>query len=140
MNREILFRGKDADHLAWREGLPVRSTEPPYRICAISLPGKQTLVQINPETLGQFTGLTNKNGVKIFEGDIVRYDDSSYNAYCTPKTGVIVWGKFGWMLKYTEYDSVCYYSVGSDDFFEAKSEIIGNIHDNPELLEETENG
>ena len=73
MNREILFRGKDADNLMWREGMPVRSSDPPYRICAISLPGERTLVQINPETIGRYTSLKDKNGVKIFERTLLNY-------------------------------------------------------------------
>lgn len=91
--------------------------------------------EVSPETVGQYTGLRDKNGRRIFEGDIVVYDNSPYNEYCVPYTGEIVWHKWAWRFKYKEYGSVYYYSLGAEDFFGAKSEVIGNIHDNPKLLE-----
>ena len=64
--REILFRGKRTDNGKWTEGFLVD-------LCHI---GNWVLCEpIHPETVGQFTGLTDKNGRKIFEGDILRYYD-----------------------------------------------------------------
>lgn len=94
-------------------------------------------IEIDYETIGQFTGLIDKNGVKIFEGDIVKGI-----AYSITKIGVIVWideiSSFG--VRYAqnltawENSSIlrCV-SMGKTDEFAA--EIIGNIHDKPELLE-----
>ena len=63
------------------------------------------------------------------------YDNTPYNAYGHRVVGVIVWHKWMWKLRYKEYESTYHYSVGAEDFFGAKSEVIGNVHDNPELLE-----
>ena len=91
-----------------------------------------------PETVGQFTGLTDKNGKRIFEEDIVKGI-----AYSVERIGVIVWideiASFG--VRYFksvnstawENSSILHCaSMGKTDEFAA--EIIGNIHDNPELL------
>ncbi|MGN0608969.1 MAG: YopX family protein [Oscillospiraceae bacterium] len=91
------------------------------------------------DTVGQYTGLTDKNGKKIFEGDIVKGI-----AYSAERIGVIVWideiASFG--VRYCKSQNSTAWenssilrcaSIGKTDQFAA--EIIGNIHDNPELLE-----
>ena len=72
------------------------------------------------ETVGQFTGLTDNNGVRIFEGDIVDYISS--DVIGNPKTGTII------VEDMTDYDTMIYLNHSEE------LQIIGNIHDNPELL------
>ena len=95
--------------------------------------------KVDPETVGRFTGLTDRNGVKIFEGDIV-----SRIAYSSENIGEIVWidkiAAFGVRYRCRE-DPTAWenssilkaVSYGKKNEYAAK--IIGNIHDNPELLE-----
>lgn len=83
--------------------------------------------KVVPETIGQYTGLTDKNGKKIFEGDIVKHFNAS-------DVGVDI-GKVCWDDKYCQFyrtsNSGMYnYRVGADCSYE----VIGNIYDNPELL------
>lgn len=155
--REILFRGKRKDNGEWIEGDFISSVAYADRawitesktlfdreICEIGVR------EVGPATVGQYTGLTDKNGVKIFEGDIV----SAKNSICFETYRFLV--EFG----------VCggvenvKHSVGFPCFFfkevtgiipsehmmrkdpvyfmnAYKCEVIGNIHDNPELLNET---
>lgn len=82
--------------------------------------------KVDPETVGQFTGLTDRNGVKIFEGDIVRYGQIGEVEYNS--------GSAQFTLNFTNgtYD-------GFDKIPFCCCEVIGNIHDNPELLEVGEN-
>lgn len=92
--------------------------------------------EVIPETIGQYTGLTDKNGKKIFEGDIV-----DGIAYACEWKGVIVWipqiASFGLNHGHDTAWENCTIlkraARGMNDEFSA--EIIGNIHDNPELLE-----
>lgn len=88
--------------------------------------------------LMQFTGLTDKNGKEIYEGDIVNYDGTPYNVNALKTIGVISMIKHSWSLKYKskwgDYDGYSYYNLGCEDFFDRKSEIIGNIHEHEHLL------
>lgn len=147
--RELLFRGKainrdkgyhrtEYKNGDWVYGLLTR----PYNERFENLPAEMTNtlgisgIEVDYESIGQFTGLTDKNGVKIFEGDIVKGV-----AYSVVKIGVIVWideiSSFG--VRYAqnltawENSSIlrCV-SIGKTDEFTA--EVIGNIYDNPELI------
>ena len=142
--REILFRGKRKDNGEWICGDLLQDVE--SGICAIvsyvNLGGnihdlsESCIFAVIPETVGQYTGLTDKNGVKIFEGDIVKGI-----AYSVTKTGVIVWIDeiSGFGVRYAqnlvawENSSILRCAaIGKTDEFAA--EVIGNIYDNPELL------
>ena len=133
--RDILFRGKRLDNGEWVRGnLFVSETDGRTYILA----GSRLFTiewEVDQETVGQFTGLTDKNGKRIFEGDVVIYDNSPYNAYCEPQKGVIAWRNGSLSFKYIPWASVMYRPLCSDDFFAAKCDVIGNIHDNHELLE-----
>lgn len=75
-------------------------------------------------TIEQYTGLKDKNGKEIYEGDILQIDDHILGDF------VVVWHNFGWKIKR---------SVGYESLSVHKSEdctVIGNIHENPELLED----
>jgi uncharacterized phage protein (TIGR01671 family) len=127
--REILFRGKRVDNDAWVEGL------------LIIIWGQYHIIQTNDEntaypiilkTIGQYTGLTDKNGTKIFEGDILDFSDrSDGDGY-----GVVVYDtnetEFGIV-----YDSI-YEGLGRH-YHSKDIEVVGNIYDNHELLEERNN-
>lgn len=78
--------------------------------------------EVDPATLGQCTGLKDKNGKLIFEGDIVRFVRNG--------TGVVAWNKYELAWEFSKPNSlVCYNGYAGDMY-----KIIGNIHDNPELL------
>ncbi len=128
--REILFRGKRTDNGEWVYGdliqnvdcLKIREQEKSIRKIAKSY-------EIDLETVGQFTGLLDKNGKKIFEGDIVLglfLFDMSINAVVKFRDGAfgLEWRR-GEIIEFNAFTSLCNITY----------EIIGNIYDNPELLE-----
>lgn len=133
MTREILFRGKRLDNGEWVEGNLITGIHwlDKNEIAAI-VPLDNTFFprceitgwfEVDPSTVGQFTGLT-ANGKKIFEGDILKCSDGT--------TCIVEWDNenarfLGFSIG--KCRSIAY--VGR----EPKSEVIGNIHDNPELLE-----
>lgn len=129
--REILFRGKRVDDGKWVEGfysqMPNTYAEDgkPLRHCIDDYPCCNV---VNPETVGQYTGLTDKNGRRIFEGDVVAYREYG--------NLVVAWddGTFQLMREDTLYELLDHYSTRF-------SVVIGNIYDNPELLGEvSDNG
>lgn len=129
MNREILFRGKRVDNGEWVEGFYSAEEYNPMTCKIEHIPRIQQIGScasygIEPETTGQYTGLTDKNGRKIFEGDILKRGDHKY---------VVEWCDDCAMFvlpcitdETLESDFTVFYGY---DF-----EVIGNAYDNPELL------
>lgn len=133
--REILFRGKRTYNGRWIYGsLVIDSSGNTYIVWEYeSCKGvKQSIssktISVIPSTVGQYTGLTDKNDVKIFEGDILAANfDEDFPENLTIVE--VVWNEYGWCTK--EGSAVPDAFDDSDgDLFE----VIGNIYDNPELL------
>ena len=126
--REILFRGKRTDDYEWIEGslcTTIPSDEDFYTISYFDFEGYYIEEKVIPETVGQYTGLTDKNGKKIFEGDILTAHFVS-NRYKQQFEVIFEKGIFF-------FDNKCV-KVPVWDIYSLK--VIGNIHDNPELLKE----
>ena len=124
--REILFRGKSTDTKEWVIGDHLKMKLGGEDIDCIVPHGAlvdillgNTVGRVDTETLGQFTGLTDKNGVKIFEGDILKYlGELFFVEYDEDSVGFLA----------KKPNGIC----TSDVFYYC--EIVGNVHDNPELL------
>ena len=114
--REILFRGKRQYTGEWAES-----------VCPLGVMHSGHLCDdFIPATVGQYTGLTDKNGKRIFEGDIVEGGDfNEEDGY-----GTVEWhdGAF-------EINSLFTTATFHENYWGRELEVIGNIHDNPELLE-----
>ena len=120
--REVIFRGKRTDNGEWVEGslLGIDWCDKPSTYSIAPNTPVSVFYSVIPETVGQYTGLTDKNGVKIFEGDIVDYISS--DVIGNPKTGTII------VEDMTDYDTMIYLNHANE------LKLIGNIHDNPEIL------
>lgn len=129
MTREILFRGKRLNNGEWVYGsywYSHRSNTYQHFV----FDDGNVWVGVEPDTVGQFTGLTDKNGVKIFDGDVIEYTDG-----CNDWLGAV---------KYASDDAqfVARFIGGDvesfDNLYIGDCEVIGNIYDNPELFDEGE--
>ena len=131
--REILFRGISRDTQTFVFGDLLRGEDGDCDICVNDLDtNEKNKFPVYPETVGQFTGLYDKNGTKIFEGDIVEIKDFTHGCalnYKQPTSRWVVHWKEG-----TARFCIDYMDILPFDF--TKSEIVGNIHDNSELLKE----
>ena len=126
---EIIFRGKRKDNGEWVEGYFNRYSignryfiaqngeydeDRPYMDFSV----EADFFEIIPETVGQFTGLTDKNGKKIFEGDVIA------NSCGRKETVEFYKGRYYPFIAFPEYNC----------WDEKECEVIGTIHDNPELI------
>lgn len=120
--REILFRGKRVNNGEWVEGAYLGDYFSDGRLFCI----RRNSINycIDPATVGQYTGLQDKNGNKIFEGDIVKYipDDED-------EVGVDFY-----LIEFCNGSYRIGRDVISQDYAD-EWEVAGNVHDNPELLE-----
>ena len=142
--REILFKAKRIDNGEWVEGYLVgfRKDTYPNRYKIIEEEGIYYEVsnEVNPNTICQYTGLTDKSGNKIWENDVVKRYTSNGNEWRISK---IVWAdhslNMGWCIEdikiLTEYSGRLF-KVGFDVNDAEKCEVIGNIFDNKDLIGE----
>lgn len=135
--REILFRGKRTDNGEWVLGLLARYNSNFETANMVNELG--ILIPVLSSTVGQYTGLTDKNGKKVFEGDILKFTDVKYEYEWI---GRVEFGNpneeynWGFQLVYIKgekpnTDILCWFDMEEAGAF---AEVIGNIHDNPELL------
>lgn len=132
-NREILFRGKRVDNEEWVEG-DLRQDKDlntvyifgwNYSVDEGGLQREAFEYMVKPETVGQYTGLTDRNGKRIFEGDIIKGKEKATYAIRYSDATASFYAKAALpqrMLPCMTIGTMKYYAV------------IGNIHDNPELL------
>lgn len=140
MNRTIKFRGKRIDNGEWVYG-SLAETHGELFIGISTDPDNPVYMmdwhEVDTDTVGQFTGLLDKNGKEIYEGDIVRYQDTMGYHFI----GLIGFdeGRFGFVNK-RGIGTLNKDGVYSDGYctvpYTIDYEVIGNIHDNPELLNE----
>lgn len=133
--REIIFRGKRLDGSGWAYGYYWEVQKNNIIIGAIRTTDlTQTIALVDPDTVGQYIGLNDENGKKIFEGDILAYH-SEYPEPHDYMEGVVKYGNFncsccggvyGW---YLDDGDIRYLNDGSDGIY-----VAGNIYDSPELI------
>lgn len=137
--RKILFRGKRIDNGEWVYGVPVIGNlsgvfmvwvEPKAKRGCGDLLIRDVVKQaeVIPETVGQYTGLKDQNGVKIFEGDVV-YGKNIDDDILWVWYGVVKFNNYRLMLQEPKTEK--WYEIDGFQF----DKVIGNIYDNPELME-----
>jgi uncharacterized phage protein (TIGR01671 family) len=137
--REILFRGKRTDTGEWVEGYyefgyDSETETPTHYMWVLNHTEKYgEIFTVIPETVGQFTGLTDRYGKRIFEGDIIKHHKELWGEDVS-EVGVVFWNASTCMFLRTSNKTIekpQIWQYTADHY-----EVIGNIHDTPELLKE----
>ena len=130
--REILFRGKRLCNGKWMIGNLLCYEDGDCHIVIDNFGLNH--YRVDPETVGQFVGLTDENGKKIFEGDIVRYSERRLGGEDVPVVNVVEFAEGGFAVNNYFINHWLWNSIDGNTQL-SDIEVIGNIHDNPELLE-----
>lgn len=132
MNREILFRGFNEKNNKWLYGYYFVNRGLHFVVDDET----QTNPLVNwkdfvvkPDTIGQYTGLKDKNSKEIYEGDILEFTESHWFSYGIKYKGVVKYSDLGFVV-YTLDDK---FELGWISYNKTLK-IVGNIHDNPELI------
>ena len=129
--REILFRGRDVNSNEWRIGYFYTAVQGCVAIIGDGVDG----YQVKPETVGQYTGLIDKKGKKIFEGDIIKYRHHGINEKAVIRYGAPEnrYTMYGWYLDDNQGNTA--FRLSEYFIKDYNCQVIGNIYDNPELME-----
>jgi len=135
MNREIKFRGKSISTGKWLYGCLLKNEEGKFAVVKpfkVNMDNECSCCEVDEETIGQFTGLKDKNGKEIYEGDILASEgkvigwvQGGVRGYCYD---VVYIDHPQWEKRWSLYGTVV-------NDYPGKLEVIGNIYDNRELLE-----
>jgi uncharacterized phage protein (TIGR01671 family) len=139
MKREILFKAKRVDNGEWVKGSLIIHSGYAFITGGnqiLKTPSKkynlhtfEGLYEVDPDTVSQYTGLKDRNGKMIFEGDVVKTKSGWYGyfeEYYPEKIAEVVYENNNFTLK-------CY----THDYWYEQCEIVGNVFDTPELLKES---
>lgn len=140
MNREIKFRGKRTDIDDWAYGdllqnndgsVGIRTNLHTWGDNNDDVDAFGDYLKVNPDSISQFTGLQDKNGKEIYEGDIITYSKETINGGIFPEKGFV---------KYRSDHAMFVLQTGTGDeilsYCRRHIEVIGNVIDNKELLED----
>ena len=131
--REILFRGKRLDTGEWVEG-GFAQIDLTTRIVGQGILVDAIHYIVDPATIGQFTGILDRNGNRIFEGDIVEQNWYDYDEPSDDSFGEVMFCEYDSSFSVMDKEKDWFVPLGRCHAYHWEAEVIGNIHDNPELM------